>query len=120
MVRGAILLAVAGLVAAGIGFAWTVGDTPFSKSGTAELASATMETAPIEPIETVSSAPAAVAPQAATVMEPMPKTRGLSSTLAQSYSNKCRIPDGSICYVAAQPVGASCECPGSIKGVIVW
>ncbi|MDK3073712.1 hypothetical protein QO034_11365 [Sedimentitalea sp. JM2-8] len=121
MVRGAILLAVAGLVAAGLGFAWTGGETPFSTSGAAKLASTAMETAPIEPLRIEpQAAPARVAPQAGTAPEPMPKTRGLSSDLAQSYSNKCRIPDGSICYVAAQPVGASCECPGSKKGVIVW
>lgn len=49
----------------------------------------------------------------------VPKTRGLEFKSAQTHSNKCRIPDGSICYVAAQPVGSSCDCPGNQPGLIV-
>ena len=52
------------------------------------------------------------------------KSRGLSFKTAQTHSNNCRIPDGSICYVAAARVGSTCRCPGSsssssISGIIV-
>lgn len=119
MVRGAILLAVAGLVAAGIGFAMTAGGSKFAEPQAVAIAS--KSTQPVEVSASVVSASVAppeafvAAPNAAPVL----KTRGLSAEVAQT-SSKCRIPDGTICYVPAQPIGAPCQCPGNSNGVIVW
>jgi hypothetical protein len=123
-----MMLAVAAFVAAGIGYAFVGGTTLRPTSDTAKIAavqtgSGDNDSAPMAP-SVAMPAPVSAAPQVQSFQEAAPKTRGLSSVVAQSYSNKCQIPDGSICYVAAQQVGAYCECPGSgnnvISGVIIW
>ncbi|MCV6585984.1 MAG: hypothetical protein OIF47_10660, partial [Marinibacterium sp.] len=65
----------------------------------------------IAPSIAPSTIPDAARPEA--LRQSQPKAR-----ISQSYSNRCRIPDGVICYVAAKTVGSDCSCKG-VAGVIV-
>ncbi len=107
MLRGAIFLTVAALTMVGAGYAW-IGDDMGAADGQEPPLQAPQSEMPLA---NVTSLP---------TLTPMPKTRGLGNITAQSYSNKCRVPDGSICYVQAQPVGSSCTCPGNQTGIVVW
>lgn len=110
--RGAIFLTIAVAATLGVALAFSGGDAATERLVQKEM-----------PAETAAAQPelgsASLVPPVPGVA-PAPKTRGLSARTAQSYSNKCRVPDGSICYVQAQPVGSSCTCPGNQSGIIVW
>lgn len=110
VLRGAIFLTTAVAATLGVAIAFTGGDAPAERV-------VQKETLPV-PVQ--EPRPAVTSANPAPGSTPAPKTRGLTSRSAQSYSNKCRVPDGSICYVQARPVGSPCTCPGNQSGIIVW
>lgn len=118
VVRGAIAVAVAAALALGAALVLTDGGETGAMLQTADPAPAQGVQAQPEPAAPERPVAEAVAPPPPA---PQMKTRGIGAKqTAQSYSNKCRVPDGSICYVQAQPVGSSCTCPGDQNGIIVW
>lgn len=122
MVRGGMLLGFA-IVAVSLGWiaATAVTEGPESQPVAASVELDTSGAMSVLPASTagVSSLSATESTAPAQPLQNAPKTRGLDFKSAQTHSNKCRIPDGSICYVAAQPVGSTCDCPGDQQGLIV-
>lgn len=119
MVRGAIAVSVAAALVVGAGYALTGGFEAKAARDAPQPAASVAAPAPTDPAkpDAQTQASARATPTAPVQM----KTRGLgASKIAQQFSNKCRVPNGSICYVQAQPVGSTCNCPGNQNGIIVW